>query len=165
MLNNGLYKTYKYGGVGEAYWNAITQGSKKDGPFTVTGQSTTTEPTTMTFDPKYTTNAWTSQTQSTSSWGDCSMFALRDELRKNRKQYIDQNLNELKMEIARGEGEHLKVVVFYSACQKQAIAPISNYLRSHMPSYLGAGAIENISNDIDHLVKDELSNQGLCYQI
>ncbi|HAZ13061.1 MAG: hypothetical protein A2X86_09730 [Bdellovibrionales bacterium GWA2_49_15] len=166
MLNNGMWKTYRYGGVGEAYHNAVTQGTKKDGLFKTSSQSSTTEPTTASTDTKYTSNISTSQTQSTSSWGDCSLFALQIQLREERMIYIAQNLDELKIEMTRGEGEHLKVLTFYSACEKDAYPSIASYIKQDYEKFAGMTTRDDIiffASHLDHFIKNSHPLKSKCY--
>lgn len=66
MLNDGLYKKYKWGGMGESNANAITAETRSSGPTTATSKIST-EGTTALSDPVYYTNVSRSQTQSLSS--------------------------------------------------------------------------------------------------
>jgi len=168
MLNNGMWKTYKYGGMGESYFNALTQGTKKDGISKASSESSTTEPSTMMFDTKYTSNAWASGTQSTSSWGDCSLFTMRKELKEQRKIYIAQNLDELKTEMARGKGEHLKVLTFYSGCHEKAYSGISRSIQNHYEEFAemeDEGTIKHFVHQIDRIIKDSPELNEFCYVI
>ncbi len=163
MLNKGLYKTYKYGGIGEAYWNACTKGSKEDGPVTASSDATT-EGSTALLDPKYYSNVSTSQTQSTSSWGDCSAFAMKVHFNEQRKQYIAQNLDEILIEIARGEGEHLKTVTFYSMCKKSTYPSIAKGLKRSFSVTKGSFGPREITSGIDSLMIADSDIGSNCYQ-
>lgn len=151
MLNDGLYKRYTYGGVGEAFWNVCTRNSKKEGSSTVTSDATT-ETSTMMVDTRYTSNVWTSQTQSTSSFGDCSMFAQAEQLKKDREVYIAQNEPEVLIDIARGGGEHLKVITFYSACKPDAYKELSSSLQKSISESETVPDFKSICNDIDQII-------------
>lgn len=159
-----MLKKYKYGGMGEAYWQAITGGTKKDGSTKASSESSTTEPTTMLLDTKYTSNVYTSQTQSTSSWGDCSLFAIRKELKKLRKTYLAQNLNEIKIEMARGKGEHLQVLTFYSICSKEAYTPLSKSIQRNFSIIMqNKNHVNQLINHIDTTIKESSTLQKYCY--
>jgi len=163
MLNKGLYKTYKYGGVGEAAYNAITEGTKKDGSTVASSESSTTEPTTATFDPKYSTNVSRSETQSSSSWGDCSLFAMREELLKQRDVYITQNYHEILNETSRGQGEHLKVIAFYSLCEDSAALKLSSALQAKFADIL-ATTTDQSSNKYSRIVDTLILNDPMIKQ-
>lgn len=151
MLNDGLYKKYTYGGIGEAFWNVCTKNSKREGSSTVTSDATT-ETSTMMVDTRYTSNVWTSQTQSTSSFGECSMFAQAEQLKKDREIYIAQNEPEVLIDIARGGGEHLKVITFYSACNPDAYKELSSRLQKSISESESMPDSKTICTDIDKII-------------
>lgn len=161
MLNNGLWKKYKYGGMGEAYWNACTKGSKKDGTTRVTGDAST-ESSTTAVDTKYTSNVWTSQTQSTSSFGECSAFAQLEQLKKDRDVYIAQNENEVLIEIARGNGEHLKVITFYSGCTTDAYSELSSNLQKFISDEKTIPDPRTISSNVDKIISSSNFLRSQC---
>lgn len=156
MLNEGMWKRYKYGGMGEYNMNVMTQGTKKQGSSTVTSD-VSTESSTALLDPKYYSNVSTSQTQSTSSWGDCSAFAHAEQLKKDREVYIAQNEHEVMIDVARGAGEHLKVITFYSACAPEAYPELSSKLQR---SLAGEKTIPN-TNTICQAIDDIISNNTI----
>lgn len=164
MLNNGMWKKYRYGGMGEYNMNLMTQGTKKQGSSTVTSD-VTTESTTALSDPKYYSNVSTSQTQSTSSWGDCSAFAQVQQLKKDREIYIAQNEHEVMIDVARGAGEHLKVITFYSACAPEAYSELSAEIQK---SFAGAKTIpstKTICQSIDKVISESASLKSKCVSI
>lgn len=161
MLNNGLWKKYKYGGVGEANINACTQGSKREGSSTVLSDGTT-EASTASVDTKYTSNVWTSQTQSTSSFGECNAFAQSEQMKKDREIYIAQNESEVLMDIARGNGEHLKVVTFYSACPPEAYKELSSNLQKLISDSEKVPNSKSICQNIDSIISKNQSLKEKC---
>lgn len=161
MLNNGLWKKYKYGGVGEANMNACTQGTKKDGASTVTSDATT-EASTTAIDTKYTSNVWTSQTQSTSSYGDCNTFAQVEQLKKDREIYMAQNEHEVLIDIARGNGEHLKVITFYSACAPEAYKELGLKLKQTLSKHDSIPEIKTLCTSIDLIISQSDSLKQVC---
>lgn len=161
MLNNGLWKKYKYAGIGESYYKACTNGTKKDGSSTATSDGTT-EGTTAISDPKYTSNVWTSESQSTSSWGACSMFADVKRLKEDRELYIAQNEPEVLIDLARGSGEHLKVLAFYSACLPSAYNELGQKLQYQISNNNEGFTSKSISNDIDKVITTSKTLRELC---
>lgn len=161
MLNNGLFKKYTYGGIGEAYWNVCTQGTKKEGASTVTSDAST-ETSTMTIDTKYTSNVWTSQTQSTSSFGECSAFAQLQQLKKDREIYIAQNETEVLIDVARGHGEHLKVITFYSGCLPEAHQELSSNLQKTFSGHQTVPNSKTLASDIDAVILNSTSLKENC---
>lgn len=164
MLNNGLWKKYKYGGMGEAYWNACTQGTKREGSSTVTSDAST-EASTTAVDTKYTSNVWTSQTQSTSSFGECSAFAQTEQLKKDREVYIAQNEYEVMIDISRGSGEHLKVVTFYSACAPEAYGELGTKLQQSISEAEAFPNSKTICQKIDKIISESNSLKAKCASI
>lgn len=127
MLNKGLYKKYKFGGVGEANSKAITGETKSAGTTKATARIST-EGSTAIVDPKYSTNASVSGSQGTSSWGPCSLFGLL-ERREQRELYVAQNFDQIKKDIANGSGEHLNTLSWYALCEDDAMAGYSQTLQ------------------------------------
>lgn len=161
LLNDGLWKKYKYMGVGESNIKACTNGTKKDGSSTATSDATT-ESTTALSDPKYTSHAYTSQTQSTSSWGECSMFADVQRLKEDREQYIVQNESEVLIDLARGKGEHLKVLTFYSACPPTAYAELGKRIQYQMSTSINSFSPKTIASDLDNVILGSEKLKQLC---
>lgn len=164
MLNEGMWKRYKYGGMGEYNMNVMTQGTKKQGSSTVTSD-VSTESSTALLDPKYYSNVSTSQTQSTSSWGDCSAFAHAEQLRKDREVYIAQNEHEVMMDVARGAGEHLKVITFYSACAPEAYPKLSAELQKSLAGEKTIPNTKTICQSIDKIISGNENLKTQCYSI
>lgn len=164
MLNNGLWKKYKYGGVGESNINAMSQGTKRDGSSTASSD-VSTEGTTAISDPKYTSNVSTSQTQSLSSWGECSAFAKTKELKKDREIYVAQNQTEVMIDIARGEGEQLKVLTFYSACSPDAYAELSSKLQKSISQSQTMPDSKSLCASIDQIISQSADLKTKCASI
>ena len=163
MLNNGMWKKYRYNGIGEAHQNALTQGSKRDGASTASSHSSS-EGTTGLSDPKYYSNVSTSNTQSTSSFGECNIFAQAKDLRKDREVYMAQNKHEVMIDIARGNGEHLKVVTFYSACLPEAYSELSTRLQEHLGKTQDQD-VRSICSSIDQIISQDATLQSKCAPI
>lgn len=161
LLNDGLWKKYKYMGIGESNMKACTNGTKQDGSSTAISDSTT-ESTTAFSDPKYTSNAYTSQTQSTSSWGECSMFANVERLKEDREVYIAQNETEVLIDLARGKGEHLKVLTFYSACLPAAYSELGRKIQLQLAKSLDNYSARTIASDLDNAIIGSVELKDLC---
>lgn len=162
MLNNGLWKKYRYGGIGESNANACTQGTKKEGSSTVTSDASTEGSTSM-LDTKYTSNVWTSQTQSTSSFGECSAFAQTEQRKKDREIYMVQNEHEVLIDIARGNGEHLKVITFYSACAPEAYKELGLKLKQSLSKHSAMPEVKTLCSDIDLIISQSESLKQVCF--
>jgi hypothetical protein len=104
---NGLRK-YDYFG------DFSSEASKKMGSSKATSQAST-QGTTRGIDPMVTTGEFSSTTQFVSSNGECSAIGLNEE-QKKRESYIARNLDEIKQDVARGQGEHLDALYVLSGC-------------------------------------------------
>lgn len=160
MLNKGLYKTYKWGGVGEANTKAITGETKRTNPFSATSKIST-EGSTAVVDPKYSSNVSTSGTHSVSSWGECSLFALQ-ERKEQRDLYIAQNLDQIKKDIANGDGAHLEILSWFSLCEDSVIPEFNRTMQEKAGDLLVDQAAV-LSQNIDNAIKGSKSLANKCY--
>jgi hypothetical protein len=96
IYESGWLKKYEYKGQ---TWAA---NSKKSGPLSSTG-GVTTENTTSSVDPGVTTGEISSFAQYTSSWGECAAVNMEISM-KFRDDYLEQNLHEIKKQVALGNG-------------------------------------------------------------
>ena len=95
-----------------------------------------------------------STTQFTSSWGACSMLGMTEQ----RKLFVASNIENLKTDAARGEGEYLNTLASLYGCDQISAHYLSNLLKTNYGKIFGNDNPESISADIDSLV---LSNQEL----
>ena len=160
LLNNGLYKKYKWHGMGEANTKAIT-GETKSSNFLSAISKVTTEGSTVTVDPKYSSNVSTSQSQSMSSWGDCSAFAL-EERKEQRDLYVEQNLDQIKKDMANGQGDHLEVLSWFSFCDESAKSEFNQTMQQHMSELLVTDS-KTLNKNIDGIIKTSSSLSNKCY--
>lgn len=154
LLNAGMWKTYKYAGIDQP----LTKATKDVGVSKATSV-TSTEGTTAISDPKYWSNVSTSETQSTSSFGDCSLIGF-DNIKKMRDFYFDQNSTELLAQIAKGDGEFLNVLTAYSLCDDQAFFRYKNILKNNLTDILISG---KPTNKIDTLVGSDFELSKHCH--
>lgn len=93
-------------------WGANT---KKHG---TTGSTVgySSETSTASIDPGVTTGHSLSSAQYSSSWGDCNILEM-EIASEVRKQYIAQNMMEIKKQVAMGSGHHLDSLAYLSGCQ------------------------------------------------
>ena len=130
MLNDGLYKRYEYGGIDQP----LTKATKRHGSSKGTS-ATTTEGTTALLDPKYWSNVSTSETQSTSSTGECNLFGL-NKLKEQREMYFLQNRDEIIAQISQGGGPHVNVIAAYTLCDKNKFRYFSDELQRKTGSFI-----------------------------
>ena len=128
MMNNGLYKTYKWQGV-ENRGPATTEEVKKNGSSKVQSDFST-ENSTADLDPKYSSNLSSSMTQGTSSFGDCSVMALK-ERKEQRDLYIVQNYDQVRKQIAEGHGLHMETLAWMSLCDENVQSNFNSSLQNH----------------------------------
>jgi hypothetical protein len=98
----------------------ISEGLKKHGVSSTSPG--TTETTTASVDPGVTTGTSDSQTQSTSTKGDCKwggFFGAAE--RQDLEHYVEQNLNQIKNQMAVGQGGHIEMLASYSNCNQAKI--------------------------------------------
>lgn len=145
MLNKGLYKNYKFHGIGEANAKAVTGETKSAGSSSAS-KNITTEGTTATVDPKYSSNVTRSESQSTSSTGDCSLFALK-ERSEYREQYLVQNQEQIELEISMGRGSHLEDLAWLSLCDDGISSEFSKTLQSNFDRWQQGSAKRSATLD------------------
>lgn len=162
MLNNGLYATYKWGGVGDSNLNAMTGETKKTNSASASSKISV-EGTTAVLDPKYSSNISTSNTQGTSSWGDCSLFALQKR-KEQRDLYLAQNGDQVKVDIAKGYGGHLEALSWFSLCDDQVILEFNSALQTEMKSLVDAHA-QKLSQSIDKVIFSHKNLKSGCYNL
>jgi hypothetical protein len=162
MMNNGLYKKYKFGGVGEANSKAMTGETKSAGTTKATSRMST-EGSTAILDPKYTTNVSVSGSQGTSSWGQCSAFGLL-ERREQRELYVAQNFDQIKKDIANGKGEHLNTLSWYALCENDATVSYSKTLQNSF-EVLANSAQPQFTKALDGIVEGIPALKAKCFNL
>lgn len=155
MLNNGWYKKYEYGGIDQP----LTKATKKHGSSKGTS-ATSTEGSTATFDPGYTTNVYTSHTQFTSSWGACDSIAL-ERLEKIRENYYAQNKPEILKQMARGQGPHLDVLASLNLCDAESRSSMATQFQKNIRSFMDVQE-GGYGKAVDSLIHQETSLSSAC---
>lgn len=155
LLNNGLYKKYEYGGVDQP----LTKATKRHGA-SKGSSATSTEGTTALLDPKYWSNVSTSETQSTSSTGECNLFGL-NQLKEQRELYFLQNRDELIADIAKGQGEHLQVLASYSLCDDDKVELFNKRMQPMTKTFINAK--DSLGKIVDQTVASSVELQGVCH--
>jgi len=119
---NGMRKYDYFGGFS-------SEASKKYGSSKATSQATT-QSTTMAVDPMVYTGQSTSTVQYISSWGECSWLGLNND-QMQRESYIARNIDEIKQEVATGEGEHLQALFVLTGCDDSLHADFNKVLQQN----------------------------------
>lgn len=113
----GMLRKYEYLNL------HLTENTKKHGSSSSTF-GITTESTTASSDPGVYTGQVIGSSQSLSSWGECKFnpTALMDLFgsREEYKDYIAQNLEEVKKQMAQGDGGHLHTLAAAHHCEAPA---------------------------------------------
>lgn len=156
LLNKGWYKTYKYMGIDQP----ATKATKAQG--TTKGSSAiTTEASTASLDPKYWSNVSTSNTQSISSYGQCSALGML-ELKEKRELYFVQNRDIIEEEMSQGKGLHLEVLALFALCDEDAQPVFRQLLQRNTARFL---EVKNLGygHELDQLIQSESSLKGRCH--
>jgi hypothetical protein len=106
---NGWLRKYKW------LPNTATENTKKNGIASSTIQPSI-EQTTASVDPGVSTGATISETQSMSSYGPCSFMKIMTGKAELRREYIKENLEDIKKQAAVGRGGHLESLALMSRC-------------------------------------------------
>ncbi len=159
MLNDGLYKKYEWGGVGDHNVNAMTKETKKSGSSTATAKIST-EGSTAVLDPGYSTNVTRSETQSTSSWGECSLFGLK-ERKAQREAFVAQNLDQIKIEAAKGQGPFLESLAWLSLCESGTNSKFDLILQDNFQQVFADG--NQVPQALDRIIQESFQLQQKCF--
>lgn len=162
MLNNGLYAKYKWGGIGPANSKAARSEIERVGSARAS-TNTSVEASTALLDPKYYSNVTTSDTQSTSSWGSCSLVAIRN-LREKRDLYVAQNIDQIRKDMANGAGGHLDVIAWYSLCEDQVLFKLNTTLQNNFDTF-DAKSASQFNQTYDKLVSQSKDLKGKCFNL
>ncbi len=161
MLNEGWFKKYKFGGIGNGYWQPLSQETKSAGSTTAASNSTT-EGTTAVSDPGYTSNVMTSETQSTSSWGECSFISLK-KMQTQQIAYIEQNAISIDREIALGDGGHIDSLIDLNLCDKNISSEFKNTLQKNFKIYSSLDTAKDKVRKIKKFIKENKVLSRACY--
>ncbi len=149
VTKNAMLRKYDY----KYMWGSsdtITKG--QEGSSKVTSQNTT-QGTTAGVDPGYITGHTKRDFMSTSSKKPCAFIT---EARAEREQFVANNGDELKRDIARGDGASLRAFAVLSGCQDAAFAAYFAAARAGYASLADArglalsGAIDDATTGICH---------------
>ncbi len=159
FVYKGWWKKYTAFGIGEAGFNNMikttSRGSWLYGTTDYSGQSTTSS-----SDPGVWSQASTSQTQSTSSWGPCSLLADASELRKLRDLYYAQNKDSFLKELAQGQGQHLEVMAFFGRCTNTSQSEFNTKMQKHYSDLVPEiGNDQKFMDKFDSYLKTDLNCQ------
>ncbi|NCN40140.1 DUF3015 domain-containing protein [bacterium] len=144
VYKDGWLTKYEY--LGNT-WGANT---KKSGVLSSTGGSSI-ERTTASVDPGVTTGQFMSSLQYSSSWGECSMLEMFI-TQQFRQDYIEQNIDEIKKQIALGDGHHLDSLAFLSGCYQVERSVWSSQLQENTESFYDMNNVKNFDQKLENVI-------------
>ncbi len=137
---HGMWKKYKYLPLD------LSELTKAHGSISWTSPATT-ETSTASVDPGVTTGASDSQMQSTSTKGDCKwggFFGAAES--EDFEKYVEQNINEIKTQMAVGHGGHLEVISGFLGCSQNVF--IGPTMQKNMSQF-----VDFQSQDAKHFIE------------
>ena len=161
MLNNGWYKTYRWQGVGNKFPD-MTDESKRNGS-SKAQTDISSDGTTAGLDPKFTSNYSSFMSEALSSFGDCSLFAIK-ERRNQRDLYIAQNFGQVRKEIAEGRGLHMETLAYMSLCEVDVQAEFNTTLQSAYEEVYSSKP-RNIGTAIDKIISSDSNLTQKCFNL
>jgi len=130
VYSHGWFRKYKYLHL------TSTDISKQNNS---TGVSTdqSTEGTTASTDTGVSTGGTSSSTQSWSSWGICAGYKVLFwvSLLEKREKYVEQNIAQIKKQMALGEGGHLAALAYFSLCDESSVDSFSQAMQNNYSKF------------------------------
>lgn len=154
VYESGWLKKYEH--LGNT-WGANT---KKHGLLS-SSVGSSVEKTTSSFDLGVATGNIMSTLQYSSSWGECSMLEYHI-TQRIREDFIDQNMPELKKQIALGGGIYVDTVAYLSGCDIKAEASWSRHLQSQTIQLYDAQSAKDFTAQLDKSIKANSELNNLC---
>ncbi len=146
----------KYDNLGNT-WGANT---KKHGAVS-SSVGSSVERTTSSADPGVTTGRFMSVAQYSSSWGECSILEMNI-TRQFRQDYIEQNLGEIKKQVAMGSGHHVDGLAFASGCSNLDSATWSKSLQGRTADFYDSASGLAFANLLDNVISGDDSLKSNC---
>lgn len=154
IYKDGWFRKYEVSGK---TWGANI---KKHGIISSTWSSTI-EKTTASSDPGVTTGNVMSSVQFSSSWGDCSALEMLI-TKQIRQEYIDQNMTEIKKQVAMGEGHHLDSLAFISGCTGLSAGSWSKALQANTETLYDIQSAPDFAQYLNLVVMADPQLQNSC---
>ena len=154
VYSQGWLRKYEYKG------NTWSANIKKSGFLSSTAHSST-ENTTSSVDPGVTTGEAISSVQYTSSWGECAMFDMEITM-KMRDDFIDQNLNEIKKQVAQGSGYHIDSLAALSGCAHYDSVIWAQHLQAHTGEFYDSIDGRAFRQVLDSMINSDSMMKPFC---
>lgn len=145
IYKDGWLTKYEYKGE---TWGA---GTKKGGILSSTVGSSI-ESVTSSVDPGVYTGQIMSSGQYSSSWGECSMLDYHV-VENYREDYIDQNLSEIKKQLAVGEGIHVDSLAYLSGCSNIRRSEWSKALKGETAEFYDSKSSKEFTKILDRTIR------------
>lgn len=154
VYKDGWLRKYEY--LGNT-WGANT---KKSGILSSTAGSTV-EKITSSVDPGVTTGNGMSSIQYVSSWGECAMVEMMI-TKQIREEYIDQNMSEIKRQVAMGQGYHVDALAMISGCDLQNASEWSRALQRNTGELYDLNSGAAFASQLNAIVLSNSSLRTTC---
>lgn len=138
-------------------WGANTQ--KHGAVSSTTGSSI--EKTTSSMDPGVFTGQMLSTVQYSSSWGECSMLDMYI-TKQMREEFIEQNLGEIKREVAMGQGHFVDSLAFVSGCKNLDQAQWSQELQQRTADFYDTASGKEFAGVLDQVIEAQPDLKSNC---
>lgn len=151
VFKHGWLRKYKYA------HNTTSQNASKFGISTLFDYIS--ETTTSITDPGVTTGLSSSTKSFFSSKGDCSAWK-----KLFGSYYIEQNLDDIRKQIAYGTGEHLNALAYFSGCKEQAVEKFSRKMNEEYDRFaeFKDNEGEKFLNEISKITKTDALLKESC---
>lgn len=124
---NGKFRKYQYMN------NTGIENTKKHGSSTTFQHST--EGSTASVDPGVSTGVSSSSMQTSSTYGECKWMGYYANY-SEYKDYLAQNMHEIKNEMAKGQGGHLEVLASAFTCGEDGRKGLSSVLQKNFDKFV-----------------------------
>lgn len=158
VIGGAWFRKYEIAGPGSGF---IT--TRKSSSMSTVRISTdwSTEASTISTDSGVWTKYTTAPSQWISSTGACSLLAFHQNL-FDREIYIAENLEEIKTDLARGQGEHVNVLAYLS-CEDGVASQFRNALRENFETlYEADNQAVFLSEEIDRITLSTPALKNRC---
>jgi hypothetical protein len=154
VYSAGWLKKYEYLG------NTWGENTKKSGALSSTFNASV-EKTTSSVDPGVTTKNFVSTMQYSSSWGECSILEYNI-TKQMREDFIDQNMDTIKTEIALGDGVQVDSLAFVSGCRNLNETQWKRVLREKSLDLYDQNDAKGFVKALDQIIIQEKGLNGHC---
>ena len=153
IFKQGVLRKYKYAP------NTIAQNVQKYGSSTTTNY--TKENFTAVSDFGVTTGTMTSTVQHFSSWGPCSAIDGFWSL-THQEEYIDQNLDYIKQQIAVGRGGHLESIGMFFQCSQNQYRRLGEMMKRDFKNFSRLDTGKHVLGEVNNIIRNDSILEKEC---